>query len=181
MPRLTVMVAAALAGLVAIPGPVGACQLEIGSSVYAVSPLVDDGLSNAERVACPHGTLLGYGENVGYVEMLDGSGRHLRVRDLAGTVSGPHEFTVIITENYYVGMRFGTSEVPTYFGEGPSHNGWIAVDAQGAALQAENIASVRTTGDGSIHVELLASDGMICAIQSTPQLFFGSDWICGYG
>lgn len=55
MSRPVVIIAAALAGVATISAPAGACQREIGSSVCAVSPLVDDGLSNAARVACPHG------------------------------------------------------------------------------------------------------------------------------
>lgn len=163
--------AVCLAAALAAP-PAAACTIEIqldrGTDLYRISPLVADGLSNAERVDCTLGELVYNPDQTGWVAAMDDRGQPLRLLDIRGINWRGMTFLVLVNEYGMVGMRFGPPE-QRFLDSSNRVSVFPMQDDDGTFVQARRVSNLKMEPGGSIVVEVETGNSEYCSIVSNPS------------
>ena len=159
-------------------GASNACQLAL-DSVYTVSPLVDDGLSRAERVNCALGELHYYDEKQGWLSMRDEHGEPLRVRDMAGVMAPDGEFLVVILEDRRIAVRRGGPGDGDFFVKNATHWAYYGFDPDGAHIEGLKLGAVSFDGKiDQFHVQIATDDPLLCSDWPDEESRVVWHWNC---
>ncbi len=152
--------------------PAQACTIELefetGTDLYRISPLVDDGLSNATRVNCTLGELVYNMNQTGWDAAIDDQGQPLILRDIRGINWRGMTFLVFVNEHGMVGMRFGPPE-QRFLDSSNRVSVFPMEDYDGTFVQARRVSNLNTKPDGSIWVEVETGNSEYCSITSNPS------------
>lgn len=161
-----------------LSGPALACQMEL-ESTYAIIPLEDDGLANAERTQCVPGILNAYDPAIGWHPMLDETGNPIIAQDMAGVIAPPGEFIVVILQDNRVAMRWGGPGNGLFFTNDPNHSAFYAYDNEGMHLNGLQIGDVSLDPQtGHLQVGIKTNSAEYCKITSDNALKLDWNWTC---
>ena len=157
-------------------GPAQACQLEL-DALYSIHPLEDDGLSNAERVECPRGTLSFYRPETAWTKMRDEAGDIVIARDIDGTYTDQGDLIAVILDDGRVAMRWGDAG-ERFFLTDATHNTFLAYRG-GVPMTGRRIGEVSLDRlSGLLHVGIEVSGAEYCEIVSDEALMLDWSWTC---
>lgn len=178
--KLSALCAGALMALALIPVPQAhACEQEFGDSYYRLTPLQNDGLSNAQRTQCSRGTLAAYNQTSGWVNMVDPNGQQIVAQDFRGIRSGDWDFMVAVGPNGEVVMRWGDMAGGVFFVNDDTHSTFMMpVIWNGQEVPARMIDGLEFADGGRLLVGVITATNFECTITSKADLTFDGQWDC---